>query len=195
MSDLLLKSFPRHELKAVLSHEAGHVRMNHLPIRIGFLLLPALAMVCLESDHNQTLQSLINATSTQISFRINASAILGLVFVGYVCAITCWLSRNMEFEADLYAVGAFGSVSKGNDDKWPNAAQAMSDALLRFAKENPDQLTRRSMTHPSLMDRIDVIKRFVQEPGSADHFRKKFVMKQIVIASLIFAITTILVAV
>jgi len=44
MSDALVKFFPRHELLAILRHEAGHLRLWHLPTRIGFSVLPLLAL-------------------------------------------------------------------------------------------------------------------------------------------------------
>lgn len=195
MSDLLLASFPKNELKAVISHEAGHVRLNHLTTRIGFLLLPAVAMVCIESDHNRTLQSLLDQLLLQINLNLDPGIVFGLTFIGYVCIITGWLSRNMEFEADLYAVGAFGNDREDSLTEMPNAPQALSDALLRFAEQAPEQMAKRSLTHPSLMERIDVLKKFVDTPDTALRFRKRFLLQQTAIAFIIFATTVVLIAV
>ena len=35
LTDSLVKLFPRNELLAIVRHEAGHLRLWHLPIRIG----------------------------------------------------------------------------------------------------------------------------------------------------------------
>ena len=193
MSDLLLSSFPKNELKSVLLHEAGHVRLNHLPIRIGFVLLPAFAMVCIESDQNQTMRTLIDSVWVLNHFSVDLGVLLGLIFLVYVCLITAWLSRNMEFEADLYAVGAFSKTSAPETEEIPTPAQSMSDALLRFAEQNPEQLTQRSWTHPSLMDRIEKIRDFVQKPNSATTFRRKFQGQQLIMAISILFVTVAIV--
>ena len=40
ISDAMLEEFPPRELLAVVRHEAGHIRMSHMPIRMFFLLFP-----------------------------------------------------------------------------------------------------------------------------------------------------------
>ena len=94
----------------------------------------------------------------------------------------------MEFEADLYAIGAL-PISPGSDAQLPSNAQAMSDALLRFGEQNPDQFSRRSVTHPSLLDRIEMIKAAIHTPATANEFRRKFGQCQILIAFVITAAT------
>ena len=176
VTDLLLQSFPANELAAVLRHEAGHIRLRHLPTRIGFILLPALALLAMDMDPNQTLNSLFS----QFGFSKGAALAMGLTFFGYVVLVTTWLSRNMEFEADLYAIGALGDQQ--NEAENPQHAQSMADALLRFGEQNPDQLSHRSITHPSLLERIELIKRSLADPSTARQFQRQFIIRQFIVA-------------
>ena len=176
VTDLLLRTFPQHELKAIILHEAGHVRLRHLPTRIGFILLPALALLAMEMDPNGSM----NAWFSQVGVTKVAGLLMGLTFFAYVIGVTAWLSRNMEFEADLYAVGAFNKDINTSDSR--ELANAMADALLRFAEQNPDQYSRRSTTHPSLLERIEVIKKFVTDQASASKFQAQFQTQQFLLA-------------
>ena len=188
VSDLLLHSFPQHELQAILRHEAGHIRLRHLQTRIGFILLPALAMLAIEMDPNQT----FNNWAADFGITTSAGLLLGLVFFAYVIIVTTWLSRNMEFEADLYAIGAF---QKNNSEiQTAQNASVMADALLRFAEQNPDQFSRRSITHPSLMERIEMIKKANNSTKVARDFQRRFGFCQFAIAFSILLVLVVLLA-
>ena len=70
-----------------------------------------------------------------------------IVYGIYLLPTLSWLSRKMEYEADLYA-------SMGSQAADPNH---MLDALVRFASFFPEQLDKKSIMHPSLRQRIDRI--------------------------------------
>ena len=186
VTDLLLASFPTHELKAVLRHEAGHVRLRHLQKRLGFIMLPAIALLGLEMDPNATVEQCLGL----LGVTTGATFIIGLVFFAYVVWVTTWLSRNMEFEADLYAIGAIGQ--ENSQAEVEESGQSMADALLRFADQNPDQLSRGSITHPSLMERIELIKSSRLSTATAKAFQRRFQIGQIALA---FAIVTVMVGI
>ena len=191
VSDLLLHTFPMNELKAILRHEAGHIRLNHLPIRVGFVILPALAMVAVEMDRGNALSVFLAQAVGDLP--VDPSLILGLGFITYVLCISAWLSKNMEFEADLYSVGLIGSDHEVFRDAieagCPGGLQAMADALFRFGEQNPDQFHRGSVTHPSLHDRIEMIRGAANNPQIVKRFRRRFTGIQIGIA-LIFPLLT-----
>ena len=197
VSDLLIKTFPTNELKAILRHEAGHVRLNHLPIRVGFVFLPALAMVALETSPNNVLHNFLMTLNQDGLMPLNPSLVLGLIFISYILLITAWLSKNMEFEADLYAIGAIGRPDNrvAFEDSIPNNAQSMADALLRFGAEYPEQLDKRSITHPSLNDRIAMILAAESQPELIKRFRFRFSACQIAIALAIPVATALLLVV
>ena len=49
ISDALLSRFTRPELMAILRHEAGHIRLMHLPVRLMFVLLPLVVIASAEA--------------------------------------------------------------------------------------------------------------------------------------------------
>ena len=195
LSDGLLRAFPQHEVAAIVRHEAGHVRLGHLQIRILFVMLPiiaiALASLCFGAMPNTITESFLNSSLLE-SKNLDFSTLVNLLgitaYLAYVFLIVGWLSRKMEFEADLFAIGAFDStvaeISQIEPSSKPiNLAQSMVDALLRFAQDNPDQYEKHSLTHPSIRQRIDVIARAAANRDSAIEFRRQFVRDQIWLAA------------
>ena len=204
ISDGLLSMFPRNEVAAIVRHEAGHVRLGHLQTRILFVLLPIFAMLgasLFTGAVPSTDWATANVTSIQFDWQ-TVSSILGIAaYFGYVILIVGWLSKKMEFEADLFAIGAFDSsvseMSAIEPAKNPvNLAQSMVDALLRFAQENPDQYEKHSLTHPSIRQRIDMIARAAANRESAIEFRRQFLRDQISLgAALLGSLVMILIMV
>ncbi|MEM9413605.1 MAG: M48 family metalloprotease, partial [Planctomycetota bacterium] len=178
VSDLLLETFPTHELHAILRHEAGHVRLKHLQTRIGFVLLPVLSLLAFEFDPNRTFDSLTKYCLQEVlALPVQPNLIIGLLFFGYMVAVTAWLSRKMEFEADLYAIGA---LMRGGKVAMPiqSHSQAMADALLRFGDQNPDQFESGSLTHPSLIERLNWIKTAKRSPEKIRQFQLIFTLQR-----------------
>lgn len=202
ISDGLLSSFPRNEVAAIVRHEAGHVRLGHLQIRILFVLLPIFAMLG-ASVFTGAVPSSVWETASLASGQFDLQTLgklLGITaYLAYVMLIVGWLSKKMEFEADLFAIGAFDAnvseMSSIEPSKEPvNLAQSMVDALLRFAQDNPDQYEKRSLTHPSIRQRIDMIARAAANRESAIEFRRQFVRDQICLGlALLVAIVMILI--
>ncbi len=196
LSDGLLRSFPRHEIEAIIRHEAGHIRMGHLPTRITFVLLPIFAMGCAQFVFGSTRVEPLSLVATINSGTVGID-LLGIVsYVVYVLVVIAWLSRNMEYEADLYAIGAFdrraNDIRAADESEQLTISQSMADALLRFAQYHPDQFNRRSWTHPSLLQRIDVITRAVASPNLAIEIRKRFVRRQLALGCLVLIAVPIL---
>ncbi len=191
LSDLLVGTFPRRELCAILRHEAGHVRLGHLPVRIGFIIVPALAMVAVQLDTNQTLANIINPLLASGGLPIDLNLLLGFVFTVYTVLVSAWLSRNMEYEADLYAVGVLPnflhSARTGKVEQ-----NSLADALLRFGEQHPDQFARSSFTHPSLLDRVQWIRNCLHNPNLASQFHYRFTLFQLTIVVLIVTATVTL---
>lgn len=187
LSDALLSSFPRNEVAAIVRHEAGHVRLGHLQIRVLFVLLPIFAMLG-ASLFTGTIPNAIWESASFASGQFDLQTVLNILgvvaYLGYITLVVGWLSKKMEFEADLFAIGAFDAsvaeLSTVEPSKEPiNLAQSMVDALLRFAQDNPDQYEKRSLTHPSIRQRIDMIARAAANRDSAIEFRRQFVRDQV----------------
>jgi Zn-dependent protease with chaperone function len=99
LSDGLLNHFDEDEVAAVLRHEAGHLRLWHVPQRMFFLLMPifAVAFFCGAGQ---------GSSAESFAFEwLNGSRLCGIACCGVALWLTHrWLSHQMEFEADLYAI-------------------------------------------------------------------------------------------
>lgn len=196
LSDLLVERFTQREVLAVVRHEAGHVNLYHLPIRIGFTLLPLAALVIDESKPVGLTQQLEQASIAAGLPVGSAVLMLGLCYLGYVLLALSWLSQKMESEADIYAC----RVDKSQEEPTAQAnicstqVDAMVDALLRVAAFAPSQLERRTLFHPSLMDRIMLLKSVQRDPELAEKFQSAFVRRRrisLFILSALVAVTVL----
>ena len=187
LSDLLLNSFPDQEVDAILRHEAGHLRLAHLPTRLSFILIPVAALVLMELDPNKTMMHWCTALTSSLRFEISPSIIPAVGLISYMLAVTAWLSRMMEFEADLYAAGLL--LRKQDRGAQFTMAKAMCDALFRFAEGSPEQLSKSSLTHPSLEQRVELIKKCSKTPSFARWFYWKFRAQQAAFGLLFLIVT------
>ncbi len=168
ITDGLLKNFRENELRAILRHEAAHIKLLHLPIRLFFVLLPLVAMAIVE-------QSGVDASAQLTSALLPlapvdwAPAWFGPAFVycAYALFAVSWISRKMELEADEFSVRA-QTVACVNDpslDTRQNATD-MLDALIRVATYSPNRLDRRTLLHPSLTHRVERLVQLRDRPQS-----------------------------
>ena len=192
MSDLLLKSFPDEEIDAILRHEAGHLRLAHLPIRLAFILLPVAAMFAMDLDPNQTMISVSHACMQMTGFNFSPSLIPTILLILYMFVITAWLSKKMEFEADLYAAGLLRMGGDSVESNTPILSQAMCNALLRFAANNPEQMSESSLTHPSLQQRLDLIKKCSNDPAVARRYFWRFRIRLLALATALLILTGVM---
>jgi Zn-dependent protease with chaperone function len=181
VSDGLIQTFPEHEVKAVLRHEAGHIRLGHLTCRAMFVILPLVAFAVPELA-----TSFSNPRAVRLGIETSLVEILGVAaFCIYVALINGWLSRNMEFEADLYAAEALSVRSSSQERPTQNSQRDMVDALLRFVYLNPSQFSRRSMTHPSLEERLRVLDAARENPEFGFWFHRKFRTKRRIVLGIV----------
>lgn len=192
VSDLLLSSFPDEEVDSILRHEAGHLRLRHLPIRLAFILLPALAMVAMDLDPNQTLSVATGNLVELTGLPIAPALIPACLFVAYLLGVTAWLSRMMEYEADLYSAGLLPQYVTQTGETGANPARTMSDALCRFGDGNTEQMKESSLTHPSLQQRLDLVKECSTNLELARAFQLRFRLQQAVLAGLILVLTSLM---
>lgn len=182
LSDGLMNLFQRKEIEAVVRHEAGHIRLWHLPTRLVFLILPLVALAICDSGSNGITPSQL------LSGPIWVAAIPILAFAAYFLLTTRWLSHQMEHEADMYSIQGPGSnvdVSPKLASICPDRADGMRDALLRLAAICPELYERNSFLHPSIRCRIEFIDRILEFPESGNQFRKSFARRRLVMALLL----------
>ena len=145
LSDGLLKRFPQHEVEAILRHEAGHLKLWHLPTRLLSTALPLLALSIVEFRHLQGMSAI------DFWFQPLGMTLLALG-AGYLWFATRWLSHQMEFEADLYSIYVQDSALPDGNSRFVERAEDMADALLRLAAISPNQYERGivfTSEHPS----------------------------------------------
>ena len=193
LSDVLVKCFPKHELLAILRHEAGHLRLWHLPTRIGFAVLPLLALAIDERNAHGAIvgiESILtgNGLPGGTGFALILAAYAVYAFFGL-----SWLSHQIEFEADIYSCqddrDDIKSVASVKTNKISvEYASNMSDALLRLAAVNPERIEKKSLWHPSIGSRIRMIHAIKSDPQHAVAFGKSFARRRRIVFLVLIAV-------
>ena len=170
LTDGLLSRFEPEEITAIVRHEAGHIRLKHLPQKMAFVILPLVALV-IDSVSPTGVASSLKSTLQEgnLSWAAEHSPhLMALGFAVYMAVALRWLSHKMEFEADLFAAGA------RNDANVDLATEHTRAALWRLATLMPEQLRNSSMLHPNLKQRILLIEDFARDHSVARSFSQTF---------------------
>ncbi|KAA3619483.1 MAG: M48 family peptidase [Calditrichaeota bacterium] len=148
--DTLVESSEPEELLAVLAHEIGHEKKNHikkgmalslLSMGIGFWILSLLLPYAPFYQAFGFSENSYHAAIILFSFCSGP-------FTFYLAPLRSKLSRKHEYEADRFAVEATGG------------ANGLKNALLRLSKDNLSNLTPHPLysgyhySHPTLSERI-----------------------------------------
>ena len=132
--DTLINRLEPAEVEAVLAHELGHFRLNH--VRKRMLLSMAIGLAGLALLGWLTLQPWFYS-ALGVAQASNAAALLLFIFVLPVFTFVftplgSWLSRRHEFEADAYAVAQ-------------SDASLLAVALVKLYRDNATTLTPDSL--------------------------------------------------
>ena len=132
--DTLINRLEPAEIEAVLAHELGHFRLNH--VRKRMLLSMAIGLAGLALLGWLTLQPWFYS-SLGVAQPSGAAALLLFIFVLPVFTFVftplgSWLSRRHEFEADAYAVAQ-------------SDASLLAVALVKLYRDNATTLTPDSL--------------------------------------------------
>lgn len=161
LTDRLLEQLSDDQIVAVLRHEAGHVVRQHLLLRMLLLGLPVVVWFSLAQAAPELLSQLsaglevigLSAVAQQNLIFPAAMAIYGLLALG-------WYSRQLEYEADLYACEAEGTTG-------------LVQALTFIALETGASPERSGWLHPSLASRLQFVKAAAEQPQLAQRFRRR----------------------
>ncbi len=167
LSDLLLKQFEPEEVEAIVRHEAGHVRLKHLPLKMIFIVVPMLVLLIDKASATgitSRLAEFLSASGGTLSGE-HATHVVAIGFAFYLLVVLRWLSHKMEFEADLFAATGAGGGCYVDETR---------AALWRLAVLSPEQFSKRTMMHPSIRDRILFIEKVADDPSLADVYRRAF---------------------
>ncbi len=180
ISDLLLKQFEPEEVEAIVRHEAGHVRLKHLPLKMMFIVVPMLVLLidrASASGVNSRLAEMLSASGGALAGE-HAAHLIAMGFAFYLLVVLRWLSHKMEFEADLFAATDLGDA--GSD----HCVDQTRAALWRLAVLAPEQFKKRTLMHPSIRDRILFIEKIADDPSLADGYRRAFTRRKWIVMAL-----------
>lgn len=161
--DTLLENHSDDEILAILAHEIGHWKKNHIPK--GFIVssistaitLYLLSIVLLQ----EWLYEIFNISSFFSGELVGASVAAGLLISGVLFSpisfilqpITSWFSRKKEYEADAYSYELFPKK------------EALKSALINLSKDNLSNLMPHPLyvifnySHPAVFQRISALNR------------------------------------
>ncbi|MCK5091669.1 MAG: M48 family metallopeptidase [Gammaproteobacteria bacterium] len=128
--DTLIESLEDEEVEAVLAHELGHFRLNHIRKRMIGMAIMSLAALALLGWLIQQLWFFTGmGTSTQSNYMaLMLFMMVQPVFGFFLTPIMAGLSRKHEFQADAYAASH-------------KDASILVRALVKLYKENANTLT------------------------------------------------------
>lgn len=151
--DSLIRSHGQDEIIAILAHEIGHLKKNHIKKQFILVSLVSLFLFFLASK-------LLTWEVMYHSFGFsNMPCYVGLFLVGilwepvnfFISPIGMAISRKFERQADFYSLGIL------------KTAKPLSTALKKMAKENLSNLTPHPLyvcfnySHPPLLERIEYL--------------------------------------
>ena len=166
LSDALLASLDADRIEAVFGHEAGHVRLNHIPYFLlfavsGMLLVSGFVEILIRVSASANPLIVLGETGLQTA---GFAAVLVVWGVGFG-----WVSRRFERQADLwgarYVTASIrrcslpcgrhpGGVAENPEPLCATAAATFASALDRVAVLNGIPHDERSWRHSSIASRM-----------------------------------------
>lgn len=151
--DSLIQSHSQDEILAILAHEVGHLKKNHIKKQLIIIAFVSLLLFFMASK-------LLTWNVIYESFGFsNMPCYVGLFLVGilwepvnfFISPIGMAISRRFEREADFYSLGIV------------KTAKPLTTALKKMAKENLSNLRPHPIyvcfnySHPPLLQRIEYL--------------------------------------
>ena len=151
--DSLIRSHSQDEILAILAHEIGHLKKNHIKKQLVIVSVVSLFLFFLASKL-LTWEVMYNSFGFS-----NMPCYVGLFLVGilwepltfFMSPIGMAISRKFEREADFYSLGIL------------KTAKPLKKALKKMAKENLSNLNPHPLyvcfnySHPPLLERIEYL--------------------------------------
>lgn len=142
ISDYYIENAEAQEIEAIIAHEVGHLKYNHIPKRLIYIIA-GMCEVCLLG---MLMEWYENYSGNEINIILGLVALL-VPFILYMSVGRLMLYRNQERQADEFVIDI--GVSP----------EVMITALLKLAKLNHmttrlKKMDERFQTHPSIAKRI-----------------------------------------
>jgi len=159
LGDTLLNDYTKDEIETVIAHELGHYKHKHIVKNLIFGTVSSfLTFFTLSILYKNSLSWFDFENITQIA----AIPLLSLwaMIIGLIQSpIGNILSRKYEYEADRYAI-----ESTGKPESFKNTLNKLTDQNLGDREPHPF-IEWFFYSHPSIKNRINAIKDFVNEKG------------------------------
>lgn len=165
LTDGLLELLSLDQVRAVMAHEAGHLRHRHLPWTAAMLFaLVALVGQLVEWIVNPVFRLALETGADpgrlQSAFELVAVVVvLGVVFIGFGA-----VSRRLELQADAAAARDLALGHHEGDRVTPEASALVASALESVARYNGMDPARHTWRHGSIRWRQSRLARLVGRP-------------------------------
>jgi Zn-dependent protease with chaperone function len=188
LTDRLAQDLSHEEVEAVFGHEIGHIKHQHIPYYVGFMLISMAVVGCLWSLATQKipwLRELFPPTDdwTKVPFVALVGAYIFLVF-GFV-------SRRCERQADVYGCRAVScarpacqghqkelSLPQGAEGLCATGIRTFIDALEKVDRINNGPSRNRhgwlqSWQHSTVAHRVEFLRRLMADPSQERQFQRR----------------------
>ncbi len=151
--DTLISNHSREELVAVLAHEAGHYKRNHIlqGLIVSVLQTGAILFVLSLFIFNRELSYALGGGEAAVHLNLIAFFMLFSPISNFIGILVNMWSRKNEYEADRYAADTY-------------SPEALSGALKKLSADNLSNLTPHPAhvfvhySHPTLLQRLRALK-------------------------------------
>lgn len=128
--DTLIETLDHNEVEAVLAHELGHFRKNHVKKRLSVMFVTSLGALALLGwlAANAWFYGALGVEVASNHMALLLFLMVSGVFTYWFTPLASWMSRRHEYEADEYA-------AEQSD------AGALTDALVKMYRDNATTLT------------------------------------------------------
>jgi STE24 endopeptidase len=191
LSDGLIQNLQPDEVEAVFGHEIGHVKHQHMPLYLAFLLLSlALLGMLLETILTPAQQAatdwtalLLGGWPSSVAWSYSAAAVAFLG--GYIWLIFGFLSRRCERQADIYGCKTVscpqGTCLGHGHDALDQPASTLCatgirvfiNALERVADLNGIRREKPSWRHSSIARRVAFLEQVLANPAAERRFQRR----------------------
>jgi len=163
ISDRLIELFPEAELKAIVRHEAAHLKLGHAAIRSTLLLMPVTVVSIVSWLRWGDPTAVIAIADCMGVSAFQVTLIMSSLYLVYAVVTLRTLSHESEFEADLMACCKPADAQEKSSEKnrlliCPQRWEEMQSAIERLAVCMPSQVDKKSVLHPSLRARMRALR-------------------------------------
>ena len=185
LTDRLIRLLNPEELSVVVAHEAGHVRLGHMLTRIWFVLLPLVAFSIVPFlVPDQISQSFVSNWIFAGAFEPLVGIAVASTYAIYAFWVMAWISRKMEFQADLFACQK--NLSPANRELDIAATANFCESLIKLAADSGEDVRRSGWLHPSVASRVQFLRRATNCPTLIQGFNRSFARRKGVIMAAIW---------